>query len=173
MKLKIIVTAGVLMFLSACMSTAPQLGPDANAWSDYLSWYKVTPEAVTGDPTGVLGAVHDGRNAFRQIYVNTVGEGVNRGTQGMPYPQGSILLKESFNNAGALADRRNPDLTIMIKLAAGQSPATGDWEYVMGADGNRRGTGDSGLGAFCRDCHLFAAATDYNFINSKFFENNR
>ncbi|NQV69060.1 MAG: cytochrome P460 family protein [Pseudohongiella sp.] len=173
MKLKLVTMAGLLAVLSACMSTSPQIGPDASAWSDYLSWYKVTPEAVTGDPTGVLGAVHDGRNAFRQIYVNSVGAAVNRGTQGYPYPAGTILLKESFSDAQALAARRNPDLTIMIKLATGQSPATGDWEYVMGADGSRRGTGDSGQAAFCRNCHLYAAATDYNFINSRFFANNR
>ena len=173
MKLRFIISLGLLTILSACMSTSPQLGPDASAWDDYLSWYKVTAEATTGDPTGFLGSVHDGSNAYRQIYVNSTGEAVNRGTQGMPYPEGTILLKESFNNAAALAARHNPDLTIMIKLAAGQSPETGGWEYVMGADGNRRGTGASGLAAFCRDCHLFAAATDYNFINSRFFENNR
>ncbi len=173
MKLKLLTIIGLLGILPACMSTAPQLGPDASAWSNYLSWYKVTPEATTGDPTGFLGSVHDGIRAYRQIYVNTVGEAVNRGTQEMPYPAGTILLKESFNNAAALAERRNPDLTIMVKLAAGQSPATGDWEYVMGADGARRGSGDSGLGAFCRNCHLFAAATDYNFINSAFYERNR
>lgn len=173
MHLKLSIMASLLLILSACMSTSPLLGPDASAWDNYLSWYKVTPEATTGDPTGFLGSVHDGRSAFRQIFVNSQGEGVNRGTQSYPYPEGSILVKESFNNAQALADRRNPDLTIMVKLATGQSPATGDWEYVMGADGSRRGTGDSGLATFCRDCHLYAAATDYNFINSRFFENNR
>lgn len=159
--------------LSACLSTSPQLGPDASAWADYLSWYKVTPEPETGDPTGFLGSVHDGRDAYRQIYVNSLGQGVNQGAANLPYPEGTILVKESFNNETALAARRNPDLTLMIKLAAGQSPETGDWEYVMGANGARRGTGDSGLGAFCRDCHLFAAAHDYNFINSAFYERNR
>lgn len=172
MKQKIITAVSLLIVLSACMSTAPQLGPDASAWDNYLSWYKVTPQPTTGDPTGFLTNVHDGITAYRQIYVNTVGESVNRGSQGFPYPEGTILLKESFNNEAALTARRNPELTIMIKLARGQSPETGDWEYVVGADGGRRGTGDSGLGAFCRDCHLYAAATDYNFINSRFFQNN-
>lgn len=159
------------VLLSACMSTAPPLGPDASAWADYLSWYKVTPEATTGDPTGFLRNVHEGTNAFRQIYVNTTGEAVNRGSEGFPYPEGTILVKESFNNAAALASRANAELTLMIKLAQGQSPETGDWEYIQGVEGARRGTGDSGLGEFCRDCHLYAAATDYNFINSVFFQN--
>jgi hypothetical protein len=171
MKIKFIITAALLAILSACMSTSPALGPADSTWNNYTSWYKVTPQATTGDPTGFLGGVHDGARGFRQIYVNSTGEGVNRGTASYPYPAGSILLKESFNNQAALDARRNPDLTIMIKLAAGRSPETGDWEYVR-PDG-ARGTGDSGLAAFCRDCHLFAAATDYNFINSVFFQNNR
>ena len=145
------------------------IGPPDSAWDNYLSWYQVTPEPATGDPTGFLTNVHDGINAYRQIFVNSVGEAVNRGTQGFPYPQGTILLKESFNNEAALLARRNPELTVMIKLAAAQSPETGGWEYVR-PDG-ARGTGDSGLAAFCRDCHLFAAATDYNFINSRFYQN--
>ncbi len=171
MKAKLLTTASLLAILSACMSTSDPLGPPASAWGNYLSWYKVTPQAETGDPTGFLGSVHDGSRAYRQIYVNAVGEAVNRGQAGFPYPEGTILLKESFNNEAALEARRNPDITVMVKLAQGSSPATGDWEYVR-PDG-ARGTGDSGLGAFCRDCHLFAAATDYNFINSRFYENNR
>lgn len=171
--LKLLSVFALAGLLTACLSTATQLGPDASAWSDYLSWHKVTPEAETGDPTGFLGGVHDGTKAFRQIYVNSIGEGVNKGIQDLPYPEGTILLKESFNNKAALEARRKPDLTLMIKLARGQSPETGDWEYVMGADGARRGTGESGLGAFCRDCHLYAAAHDYNFINSAFYEKNK
>ncbi|HIA59843.1 MAG TPA: hypothetical protein EYO00_08220 [Gammaproteobacteria bacterium] len=171
MKLKFIITAAVLAILSACMSTSPQLGADASAWDNYLSWYKVTPEATTGDPTGFLGGVHASTRGYRQIYVNSTGEAVNRGSASYPYPEGTILLKESFSNEAAQDARRNVELTVMIKLAAGQSPATGDWEYVRPDDA--RGTGDSGLATFCRDCHLFAAATDYNFINSVFFQNNR
>ena len=169
MKLRVVATASLLVMLTACMSTSEPLGPDASAWADYRSWYKVTPEPETGDPTGFLGGVHDGTNAYRLVYVNSVGEAVNRGQQGLPYPEGTILLKESFNNRAALEADRNPDLTLMIKLAQGMSPATGDWEYIR-PDG-ARGTGDSDLGAFCRDCHLFAAATDYNFLNSRFYQN--
>jgi len=171
MKIKFIMTAVGLAILSACMSTSPQLGADVSAWDNYLSWYKVTPEATTGDPTGFLGGVHTGTRGYRQIYVNSTGEAVNRGSASYPYPEGTILLKESFDNQAALDARSNAELTVMIKLAAGQSPASGDWEYVR-PDG-ARGSGDSGLATFCRDCHLFAAATDYNFINSVFFQNNR
>ena len=60
-------------------------------------------------------------------------------------------MQESFNNEAALDARRSPDLTLMVNLASGQSPETGYREYVMGADGTRRGTGDSGLGTLCPD----------------------
>lgn len=173
MNTKLMITVVFLGSLTACMSTAPQIGPDASAWDDYLSWYKANPEPMTGDPTGFLTNVHDGVNAYRNVYVNAIGEAVNKGEQGLPYPEGTILAKESFNNLSALNARRSPDMTLMIKLAAGSSPETGDWEYVLGASGNRRGTGASGLAAFCRDCHLFGAANDYTFIDSKFFETNR
>ncbi|MEQ8955762.1 MAG: cytochrome P460 family protein [Gammaproteobacteria bacterium] len=170
MNLKLVLLAATGL-LTACMSTSDPLGPPASAWSDYQNWYQVTPEPETGDPTGFLDGVHDGENAYRIIYINSVGEPVNRGTRGFPYAAGTILVKESFNSLSALENRRNPDLTAMIKLQQGQSPATGDWEYVR-PDG-ARGSGDSGLGQFCFGCHLFAAATDYNFINSRFYQSNR
>ena len=153
------------------MSTSEPLGPPASAWDNYLNWYRVTPEPATGDPTGFLAGVHDGEDAYRLIYINSTGEAVNRGNRGFPYPAGTIIVKESFNSMAALQDRRNPELTAMIKLRQGQSPETGDWEYVR-PDG-ARGSGDSGLGQFCFGCHLFAAGTDYNFINSRFYQDNQ
>ncbi len=168
MNIKLLTSLLVLTLLSACMSTSEPLGPPSSAWADYKSWFKVTPEPETGDPTGFLSGVHDGNRAYRVVYVNETGEAVNRGQQGFPYPEGTILLKESFNNERDLNADRNADLTLMIKLAQGMSPATGDWEYIR-PDG-ARGTGSSDLGAFCRDCHLYAAATDYNFMNSRFYQ---
>ena len=73
MKLKLISILALAGLLSAGMSTSSQLGPDASTWSDYLPWYKVTPQAESGDPAGFLGNVRDGRNAFRQIYLNFLG----------------------------------------------------------------------------------------------------
>ena len=169
LKLKLSIAASLLISLTACMSTSEPMGPADSAWDSYRAWYRVNPEPETGDPTGFLTNVHDGINAYRNIYVNTVGEAVNRGNQSLPYPAGTILLKESFNNRAALEADRNPDLTVMVKLAAGSSPETGDWEYIR-PDG-ARGTGSSDLAAFCRNCHLYAAAHDYNFINSRFYQN--
>ena len=138
--------------------------------TSYKSWFKANPEPNTGDPTGFLGNVHEGLNAYRDIFVNSVGEETNRGNRGFPYPEGTIIVKESYSNLAAYEGQSNPDLTIMVKLGRGASPETSDWEYVMGASGNSRGTGTSGLATFCHSCHTNASATDYSFINSTFYE---
>ena len=156
------------LILAACMSTSDQLGPDSTAWSGYKNWYKATAEPNTGDPTGFLGNRHEGLNAYRDIYVNSVGESVNRGQQEFPYPEGTVIVKESFNNLDAYEAQRNPELTIMVKLAQNTSPQTADWEYIVGAEGSRRGSGESGQAVFCHSCHSFAAETDFSFINSRF-----
>jgi len=152
------------------MSTSVPPGTDASAWSSYKSWHKVNSEPNTGDPTGFLGNVHEGLNAYRDIYVNSTGEPTNRGTSGFPYPKGSIIVKESFSNLAAYEEQSGPDLTIMLKLGRGSSPETNDWVYVMGAAGTNRGTGTSGLAIFCHSCHTNASNTDYSFINSIFYQ---
>ena len=171
MKIKFIAAASVLLTLAACVSTSDPQGANASAWANYKSWHKVNPEPNTGDPTGFLGNVHEGLNAYRDIYVNSTGESTNRGNRGFPYPQGTIIVKESFANQTAYQNQSNPDLTIMIKLGRGASPETSDWEYVMGADGDNRGTGTSGLANFCHGCHTNAVDTDFSFINSVFYQN--
>lgn len=160
------------LVIAGCMSTTDPLGADASAWAGYQSWYKANPEPNTGDPTGFLGGVHEGTRAYRDIYVNARGERTNRGQADFPYLAGSIIVKESYANEQVYEDRDSPELTIMIKLPAGTSPETADWEYVMGADGSNRGTGTSGLATFCHSCHTNASDTDYNFINSRFYANN-
>lgn len=171
MLLKMTALTLLLLALGACMSTSEPLGPDADAWSGYKNWYKATPEPNTGDPTGFLGNRHEGLDGYRDVYVNTIGEPTNRGQREFPYREGTIIVKESFVNSEAYGAQQDPELTVMIKLAAGTSPQTADWEYVLGAEGSRRGTGSSGQARFCHGCHSFAAATDYSFIHTRFYEN--
>lgn len=139
-------------------------------WQDYQQWYQVTPTATTGDPTGMLDDVHAGNNAYRVIYVNAAGEAVNKGEQPFPYPEGTVLVKETFASESAWQNNRSPALTVMLKQAADTSPATGDWEYVNGATGLLRGAEGTRWGEFCGGCHVRAYATDFNFINSQFYE---
>lgn len=162
-----------ILSIAGCLSTSDQAGPDASAWSGYQRWQKITTEPNTGDPTGFLGNVHEGLNACRDIYINATGLAVSQGERPFPYPAGTIIVKESFRDRGAWEAQGTPELTIMVKLNAGSSPETADWEYVMGADGTNRGTRTSELAMFCHSCHTAAAATDYSFINSAFFKSHR
>lgn len=161
-----IVTASVLAGCSVA-SFAPGMVNDE--WVDYRSWYKVTPEPVTGDPTGSLDGVHEGEDAYRVVYVNSVGEAVNRGEEDFPYPEGSILVKETYGSLEAAENDRGAALTVMKKLPEGSSQGTGDWEYINGAMGIglMRGAEDTRWGDFCGDCHARAFGTDYNFMNSQ------
>ncbi len=168
MKIRYLVTPCVALLVAGCMTTSDPQGPQANAWEQYKDWFKVTPEPNTGDPTGFLGNVHEGLNAYRDVYVNELGRDVNQGEASFPYPAGSILVKETYRNLAAYNAKQNPDLTIMVKLLEGSSPETSDWEYVMGGDGLNRGTGTSGVAVFCHSCHTAAAETDYNFMNKSF-----
>ncbi len=161
-----------ISFLTACSVASNYPSAMSETWHDYKSWFLATPEPTTGDPTGLLDDVHEGNDAYRVIYVNSVGEAVNKGEAAFPYPEGTVLVKETFKNRAAWENQSGAALTVMVKLPQGSSPGTGDWEYVNGAMGIGflRGAEDTRWGNFCGGCHLRAYATDYNFINSRFYE---
>ena len=142
-------------------------------WKDYTSWYKVTGDTPnTGDPTGFLDSKHKGIKAIRVIYINDIGKEVNTGSVPYKYPERTVVVKESYKNQKAFDAKKTPELTIMVKLKAGVSPETGDWGFVMGGNGETS-TGTGKMAKFCGDCHVFAAGTDYLFINSDFLKNNK
>ncbi len=73
-----------------------EIGPED--WADYKSWFKITKEPNTGDPTGFLDNKHRGEGAYRDVYVNSVGESLMRGNGSFPYPEGTIILKVAFKD---------------------------------------------------------------------------
>lgn len=136
-------------------------------WKDYKNWTKITKEPNTGDPTGFLDKKHGGEGAFRDVYVNKVGEAVMTGQADFPYPTGTVIVKEAFKNKKNYDAQKGPELTVMIKLEAGSAPDTNDWEFFMGASGKQRGKGmDTKWGKFCGSCHLNATAKDFTFMAS-------
>jgi len=135
-------------------------------WDGYTNWYKVTKDTPnTGDPTGFLDGKHKGTKAYRVIYINSVGEATIQKSGNNVYPEGTVLVKEAFKNKGAWEAKKSPQLTVMVKLAAGKSPETGDWGFVMGK-GGKVSTGTSHWAKFCSKCHVFAQAKDYVFMNA-------
>lgn len=142
----------------------------ANPWDGYTSWYHVTKDAPnTGDPTGFIEKRHDGAKAYREIYMNDIGESIQQGSAPYKYPEGTIVVKETYKNKEAWEAKKKVVLTIMIKQAEGTSPETGDWGYVMGAKG-KLSIGTSKWAKFCSECHVYAASKDYVFMSSDFMK---
>ncbi len=139
---------------------------------DYKSWYKITEgNPNTGDPTGFLGGRHKGIEAYRDVYINKIGEEVNKGTAPYKYPAGTMIVKEEFKNKAAWEAGKNPSIKLMVKLEAGESPETGDWGYASKLNVDKIATGKSGKAKFCTSCHVFVAAEgDYIFMNSDFLK---
>lgn len=141
-------------------------------WADYKSWYQITKgNPNTGDPTGFLDGKHKGTKAYREIYINKVGEAVHKQSGNPKYPEGTVIVKESYGNKGRWEAQKSPQLTIMVKLKPGESPETGDWGWVMGGKG-KISTGTSKRAKFCSKCHIYGAANDYTFMTSDFIKNN-
>ncbi|WP_051242834.1 cytochrome P460 family protein [Stappia stellulata] len=85
-------------------------------------------------------------------FVNPVGEAeyMRFKDEGAMMPAGSVLAKESFtiNDEGKVS--RGP-LFLMEKVAAGSSPATGDWYYMAVTPSGTPMTMD--VVSACSDCH--------------------
>ncbi len=117
--------------------------------SDYWSWTRLNIDRSTDNPTGAHPQSKD-------IYINLdpaeiIGAG---GQPNVPYPDGTIVVKERNDGRRLLVDR----LYMMEK-------AGGEWVYRVfdrQADGSFRGQ-DYGTRNFCRDCHA-AAPTDFVFV---------
>ncbi|MDY8134535.1 cytochrome P460 family protein [Aquimarina sp. 2201CG5-10] len=146
-------------------------------YSDYKNWYRITKDKPnTGDPTGFLSGKHKGIKAYREVYVNKIGEAVNKGSAPYKYPAGTMIVKEEYKNEAAWKSGKKPSIKLMVKLKEGESPETGDWGYASKLNAKKIATRTSGKAKFCTKCHIFVAAKDdYVFMNSDFLksESNR
>jgi|GEM_PF-2415686 len=160
-------TAVLIVYLSAFTSVnfnKALVGPEA--WKGYRSWTKVTKTPNTGDPTGFLSKKHGGVKAYRDVFVNDIGIDAYQ-NQKFPLPEGTVIVKEAYKNKSAYDAQKNPELTVMVKLATGSNPDTGDWQWFMGGDGRKSGTGmDTKWGKFCGSCHAYGQAADYTFMST-------
>ena len=166
-----VIAVSCIFYLSAFVSidgndekSTKVYGPDD--WSDYKSWYKITTEPNTGDPTGFLQGKHKGTAAYRDIFINEVGKEAYLNKQ-FPLPDGTIIVKEAFKNKKAYDAQKGPELTIMVKSSAEGSEDTGNYIWYMGGNGKLKGTGmDTKWGEFCGSCHAFGQAADYTFMST-------
>ena len=119
----------------------------------YNQWLKLNAEPIP--PTGG-GDPHRGT---KDVYVNQERDVIAPGgRQRFPYPDGSIVVKESRADSGFIR------VVAIMRKKAGSNPAGNDWmyeEYI-------RRDADSPFpnpisGAFCGGCHSDAANRDYVF----------
>ena len=119
----------------------------------YNQWLKLNAEPIP--PTGG-GDPHRGT---KDVYVNQERDVIAPGgRQRFPYPDGSIVVKESRADSGFIR------VVAIMRKKAGSNPAGNDWEY----EEYIRRDADSPFpnpisGAFCGGCHSDASNRDYVF----------
>lgn len=156
-----LVAIGVcVLALIGCQST-PEDATPVSAIESYESWTKVNDQTLTGDETGTLGRrIHGGETGFREVFANSVGAPVAAGEASLPYPEGSVLVKETYQAAdgekGELAD-----VTVMVKREAGYDEINGDWEWIVLNDSLE--VQNQGRIDMCANCHAAAADIDFAF----------
>ena len=165
MKKYLLLSAVVTVVLFACLSTGSDPNPTTvDDFSDYVSWSKVNATTVTGDRRGDLGMAHGGQKGFREIYVNAAGKAVSAGQADLPYPMGTILVKETYKRSGGQkGDLRG--LTVMIKREAGYDADNDNWEYLNVSKSLK--IKSQGRINLCIKCHSIAFMDDYVFTSNR------
>jgi len=160
-----VVACGVV--IAGCASlTSPFRDPDER-WANYKSWTKVTEgKTGTGDPTGYIGNVHKGPEGYRDVYVNAVGEEALTGTAPYNFPAGTVIVKEQFDDQASWESGSKPGLTVSLKVADSDAPASANWIW---ADSYK---GTAGESAFCAGCHTIAQGSDFVFTHGDFLAEN-
>ncbi len=138
---------------------------DASSFDGYRSWTQVD---YTIDASNGLGGAHMGNQADFHRRIFAYG---NPSAQNGEYPEGTILVKETFNHdaSGSMQYADQGGLLAMVKRGAGFNPGAGDWEWFMlSNDASEimvRGGAEVMDGA-CNSCH--SAATTYDGLDHVF-----
>ena len=163
LKLGVIMAACVLL-VSCSTLTAPFKEADPR-WADFKSWTKATELAPgTGNPTGFLGGVHLGEEAYRDVYVNDVAKQALLGSGPYNLPAGSVIVKEQFASKADWEEGRRAAHTISLKVAQTDELSKDNWIWTDSYKGT------AGQRAFCSGCHSDAAKSDFVFTTGDFLK---
>ena len=149
--------------LVASCASIPFLGKPDPRGADYKSWTKITEgEPSTGD-SQALGGVHMGAEGYRDVYVNDVGLAML--TSGGPYdfPEGTVIVKEQFENKADWEAGKRVAHTISLKVADNPGTSSADWNWAAGYKGKAQENIED---PNCVACHTAAVAlnkSDYVF----------
>lgn len=151
--------AGTTMaLLSGCAAIG--LGGTADErWAEYKTWETVSDEPSTGASPG-LGAVHAGPDGYRIVYVNAVGRDTIKGDGPYVYPEGTVIVKEQYEDEAAYDSGSGAAVTVSLKIAEGEGADTWHWSESY--------TSTAGESAFCSGCHSIPFAKDFVFSNVEY-----
>ena len=152
---------GVGAMVGGCASvTAPFRDADPR-WADYKSWTKVSDEPSTGPSLG-LGTVHKGPDGYRVVYANDVAREMITGEGPYEYPEGTVVVKEQYDDRAAYESGEEAEITVSLKVAAEPGAGGANWQWATGYKGRAE---DS---QFCSSCHSIPFAKDYVFSNATY-----
>lgn len=151
-----------VVLLAGCLSSLGDRNVlKASDFTDFETWYKVNAEPLVGEAGGLLQGKHLERGGIREVYVNEVGRPVFEGRRQLPFPEGTIIVKDTFHLTPEGGKGKRWNITVMRKREAGYDPQEGDWEYATA--GARKNLRVRGRWKLCIDCHRIAADKDYVF----------
>lgn len=159
---RLLAAGAVAVLVAGCATITPPFLRDADArWADYKTWETASDTPSTGPSPG-LGAVHKGPQGYRMVYVNDVGRDVLKGDGPYEYPEGTVIVKEQYDDQAAYEAGTDPDVTVSLKVADVEGARGDNWQW---ADSYKGTAGDS---AFCSGCHSIPIATDFVFSNATY-----
>jgi hypothetical protein len=155
------------MTLAAGIAFLPARTPTlSDTIAGYRKWHKINDRPIHMAPQLALLCSappkwHSDDNPhnpkFFTVYVNATGEGSMLSKKSIPFPVGSVIVKEKLPSANG-----SPELlTVMVKRGRGFDAAHGDWQYFT-ADGSAKKTSTEDI-AKCQSCHDASKANDYVF----------
>lgn len=156
---------GSILLMCFIVVACAKIGEIDERWADYKGWTMTTEgRVITGDHTGTLGDVHEGRKGYREVYVNDIGLATIKGTAPYRYPAGTILVKEQYKDKAAWEKKSSPNLTIMVKVSDIEEEEEENWRFSTGYNSQ------AVKNTFCFDCHAAALEEDLVFTNEDFFK---
>jgi hypothetical protein len=133
-------------------TTLPGLAADI---AGYESWLRMNAEPILVHPVG------DAHFGTKNVYANQTRDAIAPGgVQQFPYPDGTILVKESTRPG-----RDFIGLVSVMRKRAGSDPEHGDWEWVEYArSSGEEAFAEVGRDAICWTCHGLREPWDWVFI---------
>ncbi len=154
----VVISAGAM--LAGCATVTSPFRDADERWADYRNWTKVTEGNPSTGASPALGTVHKGPEGYRDVFVNDVGRAMLIGDGPYDFPEGTVVVKEQYDDKAAWEAGTDPDLTVSVKVGDAKGTPKEDWIWAAGYKD------EAGPNEFCSSCHTAAVSlnqSDYVF----------